>query len=113
MLTTNVERISFNDTKLALDLNGHTGEAARLIGVLADPGAVANKGLVGKVIRLLDAGASSQTIAGLGIQLLGVGTHVQIAQTLWANVVGRAGTGEELKLITDLMAAVPAQRTWR
>jgi len=60
--------------------------------------------VVGEVIRLLDAGASSQTIAGLGLQLLGANTPTQIAQTLWTNVVGRAGTEGELKLLTDLMA---------
>ncbi|WP_162262233.1 hypothetical protein, partial [Acidovorax sp. Root219] len=31
-------------------------------------------------------------------------TPTQIAQTLWTNVVGRAGTDGELKLLTDIMA---------
>ncbi len=101
---THVERISLNDTKLALDLNGHAGEAARLLGALAGPGILGNKGVVGEVIRMLDAGASSQTVAGLGLQLLGVNTPTQIAQTLWTHVVGRAGTASELKLLTDMMA---------
>jgi len=101
---TRVERVTFNDTKLALDLNGHAGEAAKLLGALGGPALLANKGVVGEVIRLLDAGASSQTIAGLGLQLLGASTPTQIAQTLWTNVVGRAGTDGELKLLTDIMA---------
>ncbi|MFN9471099.1 MAG: hypothetical protein ACK59X_06605, partial [Acidovorax sp.] len=101
---TNVERVSFGDTKLALDLSGNAGQAAKLLGALAGPGALSNKGLVGEVIRLLDAGATSQTIAGLGLQLLGASTPTQIAQTLWTSVVGRAGTDGELKLLTDLMA---------
>ncbi|CAN7487442.1 DUF4347 domain-containing protein [Acidovorax sp. LjRoot118] len=101
---TRVERVTFNDTRLALDLNGHAGEAAKLLGALGGPALLANKGVVGEVIRLLDAGASSQTIAGLGLQLLGASTPTQIAQTLWTNVVGRAGTDSELKLLTDIMA---------
>jgi uncharacterized repeat protein (TIGR02059 family) len=101
---THVERITFNDTRLALDLNGHAGEAARLVGALAGPGMLANKGLVGEVIRMLDGGASSQAIAGAGLQLLGVGTPTQVAQTLWTHVVGRAGTGDELKILTDILA---------
>ena len=101
---TNVERVTLTDTKLALDLNGHAGEAAKLLGALAGPSALSNKGVVGEVIRLLDAGASSQTIAGLGLQLLGANTPTQIAQTLWTNVVGRAGTAPELKILTDIMA---------
>ncbi|MDP4076332.1 DUF4347 domain-containing protein [Acidovorax sp. A1169] len=101
---TRVERVTFNDTRLALDLNGHAGEAAKLLGALGGPALLTNKGVVGEVIRLLDAGATSQTIAGLGLQLLGVNTPTQIAQTLWTNVVGRAGTQAELKPLLDLMA---------
>ncbi|MGV3683491.1 MAG: matrixin, partial [Acidovorax sp.] len=36
--------------------------------------------------------------------LLGANTPTQIAQTLWTNVVGRAGTAPELKILTDIMA---------
>ncbi len=102
--TTRVERVTFSDTKLALDLDGNAGQAAKLLGALGGPTLLANKGVVGEVIRLLDAGATSQTIAGLGLQLLGANTPTQIAQTLWTSVVGRAGTDGELKLLTDLMA---------
>ncbi len=101
---TRVERVAFNDTKLALDLNGHAGEASKLLGALGGSELLANKGVVGEVLRLLDAGTSSQTIAGLGLQLLGVSTPTQIANTLWTNVVGRVGTDSELKLLTDIMA---------
>ncbi|MDZ7862901.1 Ig-like domain-containing protein [Acidovorax sp.] len=102
--TTRVERVTFNDSKLALDLDGHAGQAAKLLGALGGPALLGNKGVVGEVIRLLDAGATSETIAGLGLQLLGANTPTQIAQTLWTSVVGRAGTEGELKLLTDLMA---------
>ncbi|EJE50420.1 putative calcium-binding protein, partial [Acidovorax sp. CF316] len=101
---TRVERVSFSDTRLALDLNGNAGQAAKLLGALAGPGMLANKGVVGEVIRLLDAGATSQSIAGLGLQLLGASTPTQVAQTLWTNVVGRAGTDSELKILTDILA---------
>ncbi|MDR6153050.1 putative repeat protein (TIGR02059 family) [Acidovorax delafieldii] len=102
---TGVERVTFNDTKLALDLSGHAGEAAKLLGALGGLAWLANKGVVGEVLRLLDAGTSSQTIAGLGLQLLGASTPTQVAQTLWTNVVGRVGTDSELKVLTDIMAS--------
>ncbi len=100
---TRVERVTFNDTKLALDLNGHAGEAARLLGALGGPAILANKGLVGEVIRALDAGVSSQALAGIGLQALGAQTPAQVAQLLWTNVVGRAGTAQELQPLVDLM----------
>jgi hypothetical protein len=101
---TNVERVQFNDTQLALDLNGNAGQAAKLLGALAGPGILSNKGLVGEVIRLLDAGTSSQTVARLGLQLLGASTPSEVAQTLWSSVTGHVGTSDEIKPLIDLMA---------
>ncbi len=100
---TSVERINLSDTKLALDLYGHAGEAARLLGALGGPAILANKGLVGEVIRALDAGVSSQALAGIGLQALGAQTPAQVAQLLWTNVVGRSGTTQELQPLVDLM----------
>ncbi len=100
---TSVERINLSDTKLALDLNGHAGEAAKLLGALGGPAILSNKGLVGEVIRALDAGVSSQALAGIGLQALGAQTPAQVAQLLWTNVVGRAGTAQELQPLVDLM----------
>ncbi len=101
---TRVERVGFSDTKLALDLHGNAGQAAKLLGALGGPALLGNKGVVGEVIRLLDAGASGQTIAGLGLQLLGVKTPMQVAQTLWTNVVGHAGSTHELQPLLELLA---------
>ncbi len=100
---TSVERITLNNTKLALDFTGHAGEAAKLLGALGGPAILANKGLVGEVIRALDAGVSSQALAGIGLQALGAQTPAQVAQLLWTNVVGRAGTAQELQPLVDLM----------
>lgn len=101
---TRVERVTFSDTKLALDLNGNAGQAAKLLGALGGSALLGNKGVVGEVLRLLDAGVTGKTIAGIGLQLLGASTPTQITQTLWSSVVSRAGTDSELKLLTDLMA---------
>ncbi|MBB6564185.1 hypothetical protein HNP48_006912 [Acidovorax soli] len=102
---TRVERVSFSDTKLALDLNGNAGQAAKLLGALGGPALLANKGVVGEVIRLLDAGATSQTIAGIGLQLLGAQTPNQVAQLLWTNIMGRTGSQAELKPLVDLIGS--------
>jgi uncharacterized repeat protein (TIGR02059 family) len=99
-----VERIKFNDTQLALDLNGHAGQAAKLLGALGGPGLLGNKGLVGEVIRALDAGTSAQSLAALGLTALGASTPTQVAQLLWTNALGRAGTQAELQPLIDLMA---------
>lgn len=106
---TRVERVTFSDTKLALDLNGNAGQAAKLLGALGGSALLGNKGVVGEVLRLLDAGVTGKTIAVIGLQLLGASTPTQITQTPWSSVVGRAGTDSELKQLTDLHGRRP---TW-
>ena len=100
----NVERVTLSDTQLALDLDGHAGEAARLIGAVGGPALLDNKPLVGEVIRALDAGISAQSLAQLGLQLLGANTPGQVTQLLWTNVVGSAPTPAQLQPFIDMMA---------
>ncbi|WP_349630274.1 Ig-like domain-containing protein [Acidovorax sp. CCYZU-2555] len=100
----NVERVTLSDTQLALDLDGHAGEAAKLIGAVGGVALLDNKPLVGEVIRALDAGVSAQSLAQLGLQLLGANTPGQVTQLLWTNVVGSAPTPAQLQPFIDMMA---------
>ena len=45
---TRVERVTFSDTKLALDLNGNAGQAAKLLGALGGSALLGNKGVVAR-----------------------------------------------------------------
>ncbi len=101
---TQVERLSLSDTSLALDIagNGHAGQAAKLLGVLGGAEMLANKLLVGEVIRSLDAGVSAQSLASIGLQALGAQTPEQVVQLLWANLMGRAGTVQEITPLIHL-----------
>jgi Ca2+-binding RTX toxin-like protein len=99
----NVERITFNDTQLALDLNGHAGQAAKLLGALGGPALLANKALLGEAIRALDAGVSAQSLASAGLAALGASTHAQVAQVLFTSALGRAATQSELQPLLDLL----------
>ncbi len=100
----NVERLTLNDTKLALDLDGQAGEAAKLLGALGGVGLLDNKPLVGEVIRALDAGVSAQSLAQLGLQALGANTSLEVTQLIWTNVVGSAATPAQLQPFVNLMA---------
>jgi VCBS repeat-containing protein len=99
----NVERLTLEDTQLALDLDGHAGQAAKLIGAVAGAAFLDNKPLVGEVLRALDAGVSAQSLAQLGLQLLGAQTPGQVTQLLWTNVVGSAATPEQLQPFVTMM----------
>jgi uncharacterized repeat protein (TIGR02059 family) len=100
----NVERLTLEDTQLALDLDGHAGQAAKLVGAVAGAAFLDNKPLVGEVLRALDTGVSAQSLAQLGLQLLGAQTAGQVTQLLWTNVVGSAATPEQLQPFVSMMA---------
>lgn len=102
---THVERLAFSDTQLALDItgNGHAGQAARLLGALGGADLLANKALVGEAIRALDSGTSAQALAGIALQALGATTASQVAQLLFTNLMGRAGTAQDLQPLADLL----------
>jgi len=99
-----VERLTLQDTQVALDLDGHAGTAAKLIGAVAGAAFLDNKPLVGEVIRALDAGMSAQSLAQLGLQLLGAQTPGQVTQLLWTNVVGSAATPAQLQPFVAMLA---------
>ena len=100
----NVERVKFSDASLALDVAGagHAGQAVKLLGALGGPTLLMNKLLVGEVIRALDAGVSAESLAGLGLGALGAQTPEQVVQLLWTNLMGRAGTAQEIAPLVDL-----------
>ncbi|MDZ7866842.1 DUF4347 domain-containing protein [Acidovorax sp.] len=100
---TNVERITLADTHLALDLNGNAGQAAKLLGALGGPAAVANKALVGEAIRALDAGTTPEALAAIGLTALGATTPTQVVQLLFTNVAGRPATSAELQPLVALL----------
>jgi len=99
-----VERLTFSDTQLALDLDGHAGQAAKLLGALGGAAFLTNKPLVGEAIRALDAGTSAQDLAQLGLQLLGAKSALEVTQLLWTNVVGSAATPAQLQPFVEMMA---------
>ncbi|MEG0225067.1 MAG: calcium-binding protein, partial [Comamonas sp.] len=100
----NVERLTLEDTHLALDLDGHAGQAAKLIGAVAGAAFLDNKPLVGEVIRALDAGVSAQSLAQLGLQLLGAKSPLEVTQLIWTNVVGSAATPAQLQPFVAMLS---------
>lgn len=91
----NVERLQFNDVKVALDLNGVAGEAAKLIGVVFGAQAVGNAQLEGVAISLLDQGWTDVQLAEAAMQYAGKTSHWDVVSQLWANLGGGSITAEQ------------------
>jgi len=112
---TNIERLQFSNGKVALDLAGNAGEAARLIGALLGPSYVKDKALAGVVIGLLDQNYSPQTIATLGLGtsmylgLAGSGSNEDFVKHVFKNVTGRAPVESELQAYVGMLSAGSSQ----
>lgn len=91
----NVERILFNDAKLALDLDDHAGWIAKLLGAVFGKASVANQAYVGIGLNEADARGDYQQLASYALSANGLTTHEQIVTTLWANLFGTAPSSAE------------------
>lgn len=86
----NVERLSFEDVSLALDLDGNAGTVARILGAVFGRDAVASTELAGIGLRLADTGSSAEALVQLALDhWLGPGHSAEeVVILLYTNVVG-------------------------
>jgi len=111
----NIERIQFSNGKVALDLGGNAGQAARLIGALLGPSFIKDKALAGVVIGLIDQDYSIESIANLGLNtsfylaLAGSTKHEDFVNHVFRNVVGRPPEANEQKTYVDMLYAGTSQ----
>jgi serralysin len=83
-----IERLQFADQKLALDLSGAAGTAAKLIGAVFGPAAVHNLDYVGVALGLLDTGWSAQQLGDAAVRLFNPQTNFDVVSVLWTAVLG-------------------------
>lgn len=104
-----VERVQFTDVHLALDLDGHAGDVARLIGTLFGRETLQDRAIVGTGLALMDGGMSLKDVAALalGVPALsavsGAGRHQALVDLLYRNVVGQAPDAKALAHYTQLL----------
>ena len=85
---TNVERLQFANTSVALDLNGNAGIAAKILGAVFGNRSIQNKEYVGIGLHFLDLGWSYDNLAVLALNAVGAVTNDQVVSLLWTNVIG-------------------------
>lgn len=111
----NVERLQFSNGKVALDLNGNAGKAARLMGTLLGPAFINDKTLAGVVIDLIDQNYSSETIINLGLNtsfyltLAGSNKNEDFVNHVFRNVMGRPPEPDEQKIYVDMLITGASQ----
>jgi hypothetical protein len=85
---TTIERLKFSDTGLALDLDGHAGQVAKLLGAVFGADTVANQEYVGIGLSEIDNGLSYEQLAEFAMNASGLKTSGEIVTLLWNNVFG-------------------------
>ena len=85
--TSDIERLKFADSSVALDLNGNAGQVAKILGAVFGTAALANKSYVGIGLSYLDGGMSYETLCGLAMNAAGRTRNSDVVDLLWNNVV--------------------------
>lgn len=102
-----IERLTFTDTNLAMDIGGHAGEVAKIIGAVFGSQAVANTHYVGIGLDYRDRGTSYEDLMVFAInERLGANASaVDIVNLLYENVVGVAPSVSEQQVYTRILTS--------
>lgn len=100
-----VERLQFADGRLALDLDAHAGDVARILGVVFGPASVHETAYVGIGLGLRDGGMGYEALMQLALDArLGPdASHAAVVTLLYTNLVGSAPGADALALYTSLL----------
>jgi hypothetical protein len=104
-----IERLLFTDSKIAFDMNGNAGNAARLIGAILGTDALNIPAFTGAAINLLDSGMSLSQLAELGLntgvflQAAGSRSNTDVVKALYMNVTGDAAPDSALAYYVNLL----------
>jgi hypothetical protein len=105
----NVERLQFTDRSTALDLNGTSGQVARVIGALFGPAKLKDAALVGRYLALADNGAAGEAIVHRALadtlftSLVGSRSNANVVKLVYTNIVGKAPSAGEVTYYTSLI----------
>lgn len=104
-----IERLAFDGPDLALDIGGHAGTVAKILGALFGTAALRNSTYVGIGLDLLDDGMSYQDLVALAVaapvftQAAGGTSNSAFVRFVFQNVFGRLPTAAEQQPIVKLL----------
>ena len=101
----NVERLSFNDTRVALDLDGNAGSTAKLLGAFLGSAGVSNKKFVGIGLQYIDAGGTYESLMELAISTVFGETpnSRSVVTTFYKNLTGQQAPEDVVATYADLL----------
>ena len=101
----NVERLSFNDSRVALDLDGHAGNTAKLLGAFLGSDGVANTRFVGIGLQYLDAGGTYEELMELAAATVFGETPNSrtVVSTFYKNLTGQQAPEDVIATYASLL----------
>jgi hypothetical protein len=90
-----IERLYFDDVKVAFDLDGNAGRVAKLLGVVFGVQSLNNKTFVGIGLEQADKGLSYSGLATLAINAAGAKTSTAIVDLMWKNLFGSTPASQQ------------------
>ncbi|MDA8671623.1 M10 family metallopeptidase C-terminal domain-containing protein [Gammaproteobacteria bacterium] len=101
----NVERLSFNDTRVALDLDGHAGSTAKLLGAFLGSAGISNKSFFGIGLQYLDSGGTYESLMELAISTVFGETpnSRSVVATFYKNLTGQRAPESVMDMYSSLL----------
>ena len=100
---TNVQRLHFSDTNIAMDIDGHAGITAKILGAVFGAASVSNAAYAGIGLNYLDGGMSYESLMQLALNAAGATTHKAEVDLLWSNLFGSAPTAAQAAPYIDML----------
>lgn len=103
----NIERLQFSDKSVALDMDGHAGSTAKILGVIFGKEAISNMSYAGIGLKLLDEGMSDQDLLQLALTVkLGPDpTNADVVNLLYQNLVDSLPSSSDLNFWTETITS--------
>ena len=99
----NIERIEFSNSNLALDIAGSAGETAKTLAAVIGADGLSNAEYVGIGLQLFDSGQSLASVCELALTAVGVTSNADVVTTLYTNLYGEAPSDEQLQTYVELL----------
>jgi methionine-rich copper-binding protein CopC len=100
-----VERLAFDNQRLAVDIDGHAGTVAKILGAVFGKTSVTNAEYVGIGLSLLDGGMSYSALMQLALdtRLGAKASSAAVVDLLYTNVVGVAPSASDRAFYVGLL----------
>ncbi len=99
-----IERLSFKDVKVALDLDGNAGDVVKIIGAVFGAGTIKlHPEYTGIGLSFRDGGMNPSQLMAYALRAAGLTTAQSVVSQLWLNVMHQVGSTVDLQPFLQML----------